>query len=482
MPGRLTRLVRTVVLRTNPYWPFRLCNRIPYRAAIRLFVRSFQRWPEIRSIYLRHGLVEGEWIPALSDIDFTLILQRNLPVEAEYEFLETFWKRYVRLRRIFPMLGEVEILGEDEFAAWLALSSCAPTGRRWRLLHGEDNGNLSADGSPHWRRHALCIALWVYLEILPDCLSAPDSFLRRHDIRRRARKILRLLQPILAEAGEPQLPEESTSDPAEMLTDVLVAFRGAVAQVTSREPPDGIVEPPEPRPAAPESCEFLPDPITGAEGIRSVVLRWDQTALFLMEDGLERRRIRGLVEKCLQGWPGLWETPILMHRCQFAYLVRHANPFYYSKLLRHRTVAFGEDPLAGIDTPSVEALAGHTLDQIANVLTFPRREELLSAAKPLRLSALVTSLNRALTAKLLFRGEDLSPVAEENALRGRSAFPESVRAFEEIEGQLAEGREEAARRAAFCLFRSLASDIAYQISRLGGEEKHTDAAGGQIGD
>jgi hypothetical protein len=185
----------------------------------------------------------------------------------------------------------------------------------------------------------------------------------------------------------------------------------------------------------------------------------------LIEDGLERGAIRRLVESCLQGWPGMTATPILLHRCLFSYLVRHENPFYYSKLLRRRTVGFGTDPLAGIAPPSVEALAGHTLDQIANVLTFPRREELLSAAKPLRLSALVTSLNRALTAKLLFRGEDLSPIAEENALRARSAFPESVRAFEEIEGQLAEGREEAARRAAFCLFRSLASDIG---DRIGG--------------
>ena len=42
---------------------FRRCNRIPYSAAIRLFVRVYGRRPEIRSIYLRNGMAEGHWIP-----------------------------------------------------------------------------------------------------------------------------------------------------------------------------------------------------------------------------------------------------------------------------------------------------------------------------------------------------------------------------------------------------------------------------------
>ncbi|MGD0015600.1 MAG: hypothetical protein ABSD56_14455, partial [Bryobacteraceae bacterium] len=124
---------------------------------------------------------------------------------------------------------------------------------------------------------------------------------------------------------------------------------------------------------------------------------------------------------------------------------------------------------------------GHTLDRIANVLTFTRSEELLAAAKPLKLSALVTSLNRALSARLLLRGEMISPDAQENAARGRAAFPECVRALEEITGQLAAGHEEAARRAAFYLFRSLASGIGDQMSHLDGRETPADPAGARIG-
>ena len=183
MQGRLTRLLRTVVLRTNSHWPFRQCNRIPYAAALHAFAWSFQRRREIRSVYVRHGRVEREWIPALSDIDLTVILQRSLSVEAEYEFLATFWRRFRRLKCVFPMLGEVEILNEGELAPWLAFSSCTPAGRHWSLLQGEEIAGLSAAGSPHWRRRALSFALWIYMGILPRSVSMPDSFLRRRSCR-----------------------------------------------------------------------------------------------------------------------------------------------------------------------------------------------------------------------------------------------------------------------------------------------------------
>jgi hypothetical protein len=480
MPESVVRLLRTVVLRTNPHWPFRHCNRVPYAAAMRAFVGCLQTRPEISSIYVRHGLAQTEWIPALSDIDLTLILRRNLPAELEYDFLRTFWKRYGRLKRIFPMLGEVEILNKDEFPFWLTSSSYSPFGRRWRLLHGEQNTDLAADGSPHWRRRALSFALWIHLALLPACVSMPDSFLRRQDIQRRAHKILRLLQPILAEAGQPPLPMEQTSDPVEALTNVLRAFETAVKHVVSSEPHDDISEPAGPLPTVRVGCDFLPTPIPGAESIYSVILRPDHTALFLIEDGLERRAIGRLVRASQHGWPGVQATPILLHRCLFAYLVRHENPFYYSRLLCRRTVAFGTDPLAKIDPPSRAAFVDYTLDRISNVLTFTRSEHLLAAARPLSLSDIEVSLNRALAARLLLRSGWISPQPQENAARGRATFPECFRAFEEIKGHVAASREEAARQASFHLFRSLASDIRDLMSYANREGRPASAAGGRI--
>ena len=482
MPESLVRLLRTFVLRTNPHWPFRYCNRIPYAAALRVFVRCFKTRPEIRSIYVRHGLAQGEWIPALSDIDLTLVLRRDLPVELEYDFLETFWRRYGRLRRIFPMLGEVLILNQDEFALWLTSSSYSPVNRRWHLLHGEQSVCLRADGSEHWRRRALSYALWMHLETLPPCFSEPDSFLRRQDIQRRARKILRLLQPILAEAGQPQLPIERTPDPVEILTDVLRSFETAVTHVASIEPRDDIPEPMGPHPTVRDGCEFLSTPIPGAEGIWSVILRPDHTALFLIEDGLERKAIRRLVQASQHAWPGVQSTPILLHRCLFTYLIRHDNPFHYSSLLRRRTIAFGTDPLTKIDPPGRAAFVGHTLDRIANILTFTRSEELLETATPLSVSALETSLNRALAVRLLLGSDWISPHPHENAARRRSAFPECFRALEEIKGHSAAGREEAARRASFQLFRSLASEVRDLMSHADREGRLAGAAGGRIGD
>ncbi len=465
MPGWLTDLVRNAVLRTNPYWPFRRCNRIPYHVAIRSVVRSIRRQPGIRSLYLRHGLAEGEWTPALSDIDFTLILKRGFPAEAEFGFLKDFWTRYGHLRRAFPMLGEVEILAEDELAPWLSLSSCVPGGRHWTLLHGEHSEDLSADGSPHWRRRALSFALWIYLEILPPCAMRPDSFLRRQDIQRRAGKILRLLQPILAEAGQPYMPVDPVSGTASLITDLIFALRTAAGYVVSQQTGDDPPAPTDLHRVPASDREPPPLPFAGAEGVRSVVPKPDGTALLVLEDNLGREAVRRLLETTLRGCSGLACTPVFVHHSLFAYVVRHENPFFFSDLLRRPTPDSGCDPLEGIDPPSRTALRANTVDRIANVLTFTRSAELHSRARPLAPSALRTSLNRALAARLLFGGGEIHPDAGENAARGFSEFPEAAGALEEIEAQIRAGSEEPARQTAFSLFRSLAGSISEQVSQ-----------------
>jgi hypothetical protein len=62
--------VRTAILPTNSYWPFSVVNKYPYYLAIKLFSRLCSRYPAVVSVYLRSGLVERAWVPAVSDIDF----------------------------------------------------------------------------------------------------------------------------------------------------------------------------------------------------------------------------------------------------------------------------------------------------------------------------------------------------------------------------------------------------------------------------
>ena len=105
-------LLRMAVLKTNAHWPFSLLNPMPYSWAIRQFVKACQHFPEIRSVYLRHALLQGQWTPGLSDIDLTVIIDQRVARAEEFAFLAAFWKRIGLLQRVFPMLGEIQILSE----------------------------------------------------------------------------------------------------------------------------------------------------------------------------------------------------------------------------------------------------------------------------------------------------------------------------------------------------------------------------------
>jgi hypothetical protein len=143
MPSPIARdLLRTFVLRTNGIWPLSACNRLPYSTAVRLFVNAVRGRREIASVYLRHGMTGNAWIPGLSDIDWTVILERGLEEADERDFLEWFWSTYDRLRRYFPMLGEVVILDEGEFRLWQIYSSTTSQGWSWMLLHGRETANV----------------------------------------------------------------------------------------------------------------------------------------------------------------------------------------------------------------------------------------------------------------------------------------------------------------------------------------------------
>lgn len=192
-------LLRTLVLKTNPYFPFRHTNRWPYALALKGTVATVRNYPEVIALYLRHGLASGDWTPGLSDIDQSVILERGLPAAREFEVVSSLRAAYRRLIRLFPMVSEPEILGVDDLKVWLGATCQAPAPRSWILLHGTSAIDTAWDHSPHWRSRALQVALWVYLDLLPPCLAKPHSHSRREDILRRAKKIDRALRPILAE-------------------------------------------------------------------------------------------------------------------------------------------------------------------------------------------------------------------------------------------------------------------------------------------
>ena len=76
------------------------------------------------------------WVPAVSDIDLTVIIDGSLTELQEYNFLKSFWKKFERLKKIFPMIGEVDILNENQIDSWTKFTIRDYETREWKLLYG----------------------------------------------------------------------------------------------------------------------------------------------------------------------------------------------------------------------------------------------------------------------------------------------------------------------------------------------------------
>ena len=166
-------LLRMLVLKTNPYFPFRYTNRWPYYLALKRTVAMVRPYAEVRALYLHHGVASGAWVPGLSDIDLFVIVERGLPAAREFDIVDSLRANYRRLKRWFPMLGELRILSADDLNPWLRATSEGPTPRSWMLLYGTPVLDLAFDHSPNWRTRALRLALWVYLDELPPAWRSP---------------------------------------------------------------------------------------------------------------------------------------------------------------------------------------------------------------------------------------------------------------------------------------------------------------------
>ena len=293
-------LLRTVVLKTNPYPPFRQCNRWPYRLAIERVGRAFCSLPALKALYLRHGLASSSWIAGLSDIDFTVVLKPELSAKQEFDILYNLRARYRRIQRWFPMLGELDVLSEEDLTRWISLTNSTPFPRSWTLLHGSPVFDPTADCSPDWRSRALAEALGFYVFELWPYLSRPDSYLSRADTERRMRKIERLLAPALEAPGEGK-PAKPGTEIAERIATMLRDLETVAALV---DPMDAAVR---------FEGPYVRIPYCGA-------------SIAICRDGVTAGEVARLLAAA--------QPPVILTARLFGYFARKYNPYDYDYLCR----------------------------------------------------------------------------------------------------------------------------------------------------
>lgn len=152
----------------------RLCRPRPvsalaarcYSFAARRCAKAFWRVPGIRSVTLRGGSLHRP-VPAVSDIDLTLFTDEDLGVTERVTLLHALRRCHTKLKRQYPMLGEVLVLTPREVRT-LETSGCSlllllnPQ----RLLCGPSAAVNARALVPAKARVAMC--LYYYTQMLKE--------------------------------------------------------------------------------------------------------------------------------------------------------------------------------------------------------------------------------------------------------------------------------------------------------------------------
>jgi len=384
--------VRIGVLRTNAIWPFSVLNRLPYALAIRRFKSVCQRFPEISSVYLRHALITGAWIPAISDIDLTVIFSPGLSRESEFSFLQQFWRQMTGLQRRFPMLGEIEVLSEAQLESWVRFGIEGRGAADWQLLSGADTVPKPVRPSAaRYLREAFDYTYWFYLQNFTRVFSQSDtpSYLRTQDLQRLQRKTSRCLAAMSADSGQQpaRIPEPGLDD-AGILLDILSMLEEGL-QATGLDPGQWVqtsnlrqqwllrqaggkarsINPP----VADEAFSRW-----GSE-ICSIYLDPDELVYVIMKGTARTSENLERIKEIQKYFTGQDRLPVFLTEQLFIYLLRFLKPYDFAYFAKNASLLYGVPILEGTALPNPAAFQHDLVKQTPLLLMYPQSQEFICA-------------------------------------------------------------------------------------------------------
>ncbi len=376
-------LIRIYVLKTNSVWPFIYLNKIPYHLAIKIFIHVFSSFKEIKNIYLRHGMAEKNWVPALSDIDLTVITDYNLSAEETYNFLKSFWTKFERLKKIFPMLGEVDILNENEIENWTRFGIRGFEARKWKLLYGKETVKSNYRVEPEILAiDSFNYAMTNYLEyFIPKLFSDGNpEFITSAELSRLSYKILKY-------AGSPFNKNTSKQTVSKRRAELFYfVMKGLESSVRNIKLPE-----------FPEEKDFKQDTFLNEvnteefksedqeidlsklnkcrDKIDALIISYT-TRFIILKDNIKSAEIIDCVDTIRKVFNKQEIKPIILSFAIFEYYLRVYNPFIYSQFLDGRKVLLGEDLFLKVKQPDYYFYRKSLIEETSNVLLFPQKESL----------------------------------------------------------------------------------------------------------
>jgi hypothetical protein len=251
----IIRAVRSWVVHTRRAPGLAQVYRASYHVAARIAAAQLSTLPHVASIYARHSYVSGDWEAGLSDVDLTVVAAGDI----DAAWLRAFARRYARLRRALPMLGEVQVTTRQRLDHWLSFGGMRARGAAgWRLLAGHPQTlSASAPAPALLALDRTCERFEQYGVISRLALRPHAGVIDRVELERRVRRLVALadLAPAptpaawLAHAlhalvpdGAPALAPPPASAPLTWPVPVASAALSAAALARAREAARGLDE------------------------------------------------------------------------------------------------------------------------------------------------------------------------------------------------------------------------------------------------
>jgi hypothetical protein len=382
---KLTACIRKIVLLTNPHWPFKILNKLPYRFAMIKFVQLCKRFPEIHAVYLRHSLVYENWEPGLSDVDLTVVMYDGQELLQEFHVLQSFWKDFRRLRKWLPMLADLNIMTSSQVEAWTGCTILGYEARDWKKIYGTECSRKSYTGSPAERfrdalNHAFVFYQWTLLPLFYNPVD--KGFLARQRLLRVANKIIRYgTRYQTSDRVIPGFCDDSMYDTV-MIACVLYNLDCCLKSYNFDD--DGSPNVNSLFPSCHEAKkvltnhqienslqEILPFILTiYRENGHDFVILKDDLTLSELEHSI--RVIRNSAVDCLN-------SPVILTISMFKYILAYYSPDLYASLRWKREILLGKDSLYHLSEPSLDSFTRQLFAGLGNALNFAQGETFFTA-------------------------------------------------------------------------------------------------------
>jgi hypothetical protein len=337
-------LLREAVHSTHRWPILGSTYRAIYHAAANAVKSLAKKTPPIDGLYVRHSYALGTWEPGRSDIDFTVIWS-----DPQEKAIREFQRAYTKLRNRFPMIGEVEIIDTNHFAAWARYGFTGLHSSQWKKLAGPHRVQRTYSGSEKLDRlrYAASIYRHQFLQYFWD--GAPE-----HVLARVTAKFFNLLGSSANPKGSPDhLLKECLAELSRAVKSLAAPSNGAPNDIVARI---GKLKPPR-----------LAVPSPSVRGVRSVIallVNPSQKHVFV-EGNYDLAQIKSL-------YPGA----ILWTGDAFRFFASYVDPLEYFAIVRERVLFHGEDLPRDVISLTEDALREAICHYSTDMLTYPYRGDL----------------------------------------------------------------------------------------------------------